>query len=72
MSHQIIIQNVGRLDRMFRVFIGVALITYTTHGGAMMPGWQALLAIGAILVFTATISFCPLYRVLGFSSSDAC
>lgn len=47
--------NMGKTDRMFRMFGGAAVVVT----GAFLHSWLALL--GVALMFTAAIGFCPLY-----------
>ena len=67
--------NVGTWDRFVRLVVGIALIVaplinFMGMGGSSMLAY-VLMAIGAILIVTAAIGFCPLYRVLGMSTSHA-
>jgi hypothetical protein len=55
--------NVGGIDRILRIVIGLALIALTVTGTIGAWGW-----IGVVPVLTAALGFCPLYTVLGFSS----
>jgi hypothetical protein len=55
--------NVGGIDRILRIVIGLALIAATLTGTIGVWGW-----IGVVLVATAAIGFCPLYTAFGFSS----
>jgi hypothetical protein len=55
--------NVGGIDRVLRIVIGLALITLTLTGAIGVWGW-----IGLVPLATAALGFCPLYTVLGFSS----
>ena len=57
--------NVGRLDRIVRIAIGLILLSLIV----LLPGperWWGLL--GVIPLATASLSFCPLYNLLGISS----
>ena len=61
--------NVGTVDRIIRLVAGTALIAapyvfpdMSFAEGAMRWGMQA---VGAVLVLTALVRFCPLYRILG-------
>jgi hypothetical protein len=57
--------NVGRLDRIVRIAIGLVLLSLIV----LLPGperWWGLL--GVIPLATASLSFCPLYSLLGISS----
>ena len=55
--------NVGGIDRILRMVIGLALIALTLTGTIGVWGW-----IGVVPLLTAALGFCPLYTVLGFSS----
>lgn len=55
--------NVGGIDRVLRILVGVALIAMTLTGTIGVWGW-----IGLVPLATAAMGFCPLYTVLGFSS----
>lgn len=56
-------KNIGNVDRLIRIIIGIVLIALTINGNIGVWGW-----IGIIPLATALINFCPLYRILGFSS----
>ena len=56
-------KNIGSVDRLTRIIIGIVLIALTINGNIGAWGW-----IGIIPLATALINFCPLYRILGFSS----
>jgi hypothetical protein len=53
-------KNVGTVDRIVRVVIGIVLISLVFVGPQTPWGW-----LGVIPLFTAGISFCPLYRLFG-------
>ena len=55
-------QNVGGIDRILRLVVGIALIAW----GVMTNNWWG--AIGIIPLFTALVSWCPLYLPFGISS----
>ena len=55
--------NVGSVDRVARVIIGLALIALTLTGAIGLWGW-----IGVLPLVTAAIGWCPAYTLLGFSS----
>lgn len=57
--------NVGNLDRILRIVLGVGLIAWAATGG---PIWAW---IGVVPLATALVRFCPLYTVLGFSTCKA-
>lgn len=53
-------KNVGTLDRVLRIVIGLGLISLVFIGPKTLWGW-----IGAILVVTGAVSWCPIYRIFG-------
>ena len=55
--------NVGGIDRILRMVIGLVLIGLTLTGTIGVWGWIGLVPLG-----TAALGFCPLYTVLGFST----
>ena len=55
--------NVGGIDRVLRIVLGLALIALTLTGAIGAWGW-----IGLVPLATAAMGFCPLYTMLGFSS----
>ncbi len=61
------IPNVGGLDRLLRIVVGLALLAFAFFGwpatGYNWVGW-----IGAVPVLTALIGWCPAYRLVGLST----
>jgi hypothetical protein len=55
--------NVGNIDRVLRIVLGLALIGLTLAGTIGAWGW-----IGVVPLLTAALGTCPLYTVLGFST----
>lgn len=55
--------NVGTVDRIFRVILGIALIAMTLTGVVGAWGW-----IGVVPLLTAAFGSCPLYTVLGLNT----
>jgi len=55
-------KNVGTIDRVIRIVIGVAVIAL----GIYHQAWWGVL--GIIPLFTASISSCPLYMPFGIST----
>lgn len=53
-------KNVGSIDRILRIVVGLGLISLVFVGPQTPWGW-----IGVVPLLTATISFCPLYTLLG-------
>jgi len=61
--------NVGNLDRGVRFVLGIALILLPFFTSFAL--WEtplvkiAAVLVGAVLVVTAGMRFCPLYRLIG-------
>jgi len=61
-------QNVGTIDRVARVIIGLLLIAYAIPVGFPSTGWNWVGWIGIVPIVTVVIGYCPAYTVFGFSS----
>lgn len=57
--------NVGNLDRVLRVIVGLALIALTLAG--VIGAWGY---IGIVPLLTGAIAVCPLYSVLGIRTTS--
>ncbi len=55
--------NVGGIDRILRMVVGLVLIGLAATGTVGVWGW-----IGAIPVATGLFKFCPAYPLLGIST----
>lgn len=65
-------RNVGSADKPFRLILGIALGSWAFLGmGFGSTQSYIVLAIGAILITTALINFCPLFKIFGISTSKA-
>ena len=53
-------QNLGGIDRVLRIVVGLALIALVFVGPETDWGW-----IGLVPLATALIGYCPAYRVFG-------
>lgn len=56
-------QNVGSIDRVLRIVLGLALISLVFVGPQTPWGW-----IGVILLGSGLIGFCPAYRLIGVNT----
>ncbi|MDR7126558.1 DUF2892 domain-containing protein [Pseudotabrizicola sp. 4114] len=58
--------NVGGIDRILRIVVGLALIA----GFFLMPGagYRWLFLLGVIPLATGLMQTCPLYSILGVST----
>jgi hypothetical protein len=60
--------NEGTADRSIRALLGVvAVVAAVVVGIGSLPG-IVLLVLAGILLVTAAVGFCPLYRVFGIST----
>ena len=61
--------NVGKVDRIARIIIGVLLIaaSFMTQIGMFQStlGTAIAVIVGVVLIATSAMRFCPLYRILG-------
>lgn len=57
--------NVGRIDRIVRVLLGLALLVV----GIYFNSWWG--ALGLIPLATAAAGWCPLYALFGLSTCPA-
>ena len=60
-------RNLGQADRIARLVLGAALIVMAATGLIGVWGW-----LGAVLVATAFVNFCPIYRVFGLKTCTDC
>lgn len=58
--------NEGMLDRVIRITLGVVLVAWALFGS--QGGWQLVGWIGLVPLVTGIAGFCPLYRLLGWST----
>ncbi len=60
--------NESPLDRVLRVIIGIVLIALGIFGVASGAWMYVSYVLGAILLITGIVGFCPLYRLFKFST----
>ena len=60
-------RNLGQIDRIARFVIGALLIVLAAMGTIGIWGY-----VGVILVGTAFVSFCPIYKVIGLKTCKDC
>lgn len=58
--------NVGGIDRILRIIIGLGVISLVFIGPQTPWGW-----LGLVPLITGTFSFCPLYPLLGFKTCSS-
>lgn len=57
--------NVGGIDQILRIIVGIALVVAAGTGMLGMWAW-----IGVIPLVTGLMRFCPLYPILGVSTCN--
>ena len=55
--------NVGTIDRVIRIALGIALIAMVFIGPTTPWGW-----VGLVPLVTAFVGWCPAYRLFGLST----
>ena len=56
-------KNVGGIDKIIRIVLGLALIAATLMGALPVWGW-----IGIVPLATGLMGWCPPYAMLGFNT----
>jgi len=62
------IKNVGHIDKTIRLIVGLVLIAF---GALVLSGSGlgiAAMVVGAVLLGTGVLNFCPAFKLLGISS----
>lgn len=60
-------RNLGQIDRIGRFVIGALLVVLAVMGTIGAWGY-----FGVILLGTAFVNFCPIYKVFGFETCQDC
>jgi hypothetical protein len=56
-------KNVGGVDRILRIIVGLGLISLVYVGPQTPWGW-----VGVIPLLSALVGFCPAYRLIGMNT----
>jgi len=68
------LKNVGSVDKIFRLVVGVALLALPFVSGLAAFEGAVPVAIsviaGVVLIATAVVNFCPVYRLLGIRTTS--
>lgn len=63
-------QNVGSMDRLFRIITGLAIATFAVSGVVAVPTWLTIIltVVGLAWLMTGVVSRCGMYYMLGMST----
>ncbi len=61
-------QNMGGVDKMIRIFIAIVCSVLFITGVVGGTVGYIVLGVGAIMLGTAMLNFCPLYRLFGINT----
>lgn len=61
-------KNVGGIDKVLRIIIGLVLIAYAIPLGFPQTGWNWVGWIGVVPLLTAVFGVCPLYSIVGMNT----
>ena len=60
-------KNIGSLDKIIRILVGLVLISLVFIGPQTLWGW-----LGVPVILVALFGWCPLYKILGISTCKQC
>jgi len=60
--------NIGTIDRLARIILGLALLAFAMRLGFPDTGWNWLGWIGVVPLLTAFVRYCPAYGLVGIST----
>jgi len=64
-------KNTNGVDRIVRVIIAIVAVVGAAAIGFGSIGAWILLVVAGIMLVTAAVGFCPLYRIFGLSTRRA-
>lgn len=60
-------KNVGGVDKIIRIIVGLLLISLVFVGPKTAWGW-----VGLVPLLTGLFNFCPLYPLIGLNTCKKC
>ena len=64
-------KNVGGIDRILRIVIGLAILGWGAYGWSTTGAFNLWALIGAVPLLTGLIGWCPPYSIFGISTCSA-
>lgn len=61
-------KNLGNIDRVIRILFALVVVILAVTKVITGTGAIVLLILGAILLITSLINFCPIYLALGINT----
>ena len=61
-------KNVGMIDRVVRIILGIVLIGVFALNMVAAPWSYLVVLIGLIALVTGAVGTCPLYSLIGFTT----
>lgn len=61
-------RNEATADRIIRAIVGIGALAWAGSMGWSSAGAIVMLVLAGLLIGTAAVGFCPLYRLLGVST----
>lgn len=62
--------NLGSMDRVARVILGILLLAYALQLGFPATGWNWVGWIGMVPILTAVFRYCPAYSLVGIRTGQ--
>lgn len=63
--------NIGGVERVIRLVAGAALVAFGVMGGLATPWNYVAMGVGAVLIGTAALGWCPPYALLGINTCSS-
>ncbi|MDB5508535.1 MAG: hypothetical protein JWL93_1004 [Hyphomicrobiales bacterium] len=57
-------RNIGKIDRLCRIAVGIGLVAYALQVGFPATGWNQLGWIGLAPLLTGLFGYCPIYDLV--------
>ncbi len=61
-------KNIGNIDRIIRLFVGIFAITISIFIGLSNIVSIIVLIVGIVVLLTSVVSYCPIYTILKFDT----
>ncbi len=63
--------NVGSIDRIARIVVGLLLIAFAISLGFPQTGWNWIGWVGLVPLLTGIFGYCPAYSLFGITTCAA-